>query len=173
MRWLFFLRRYAHALRKFQSTISPLPGKSASMPVIQAVHACAGRCTMTTVSDPAVSDRILASLNVNDAGDTEMPATAWPFISTDDAGFAVIEGTRTKVIEVALDRFAHEWSADDICRQHSNLTLPQVHAALGYYFEHREECDRQIEEGLSRAEEICKRHENAALIARLRSGQGP
>lgn len=100
-----------------------------------------------------------------------MPATAWPFISLDDTGVPIIEGTRTKVIEIALDRLAHEWSADEICRQHVDLTLPQVHAALGYYFENRPECDRQIEESLKRAEEICSRRENTVLLAKLRKAQ--
>ena len=45
-----------------------------------------------------------------------MPATAWPFISLDETGVPFIEGTRTKVIEIALDRLAHEWSPDEICR---------------------------------------------------------
>jgi uncharacterized protein (DUF433 family) len=101
-----------------------------------------------------------------------MSATAWPFISTNDDGVPIIEGTRTKVIEIALDRLAHEWTADEICRQHADLTLPQVHAALGYYFDHRTECDRQIEESLNRAEEICNRRENTVLLAKLRSRQG-
>jgi uncharacterized protein (DUF433 family) len=52
-------------------------------------------------------------------------------------GVAIIEGTQTKVIEVAMDRLAREWNAEEICRQHSYLSLPQVHAALGYYFENR------------------------------------
>ncbi|MFM7159165.1 MAG: DUF433 domain-containing protein [Planctomycetaceae bacterium] len=100
-----------------------------------------------------------------------MPATAWPFIALDDAGVHFIEGTRTKVIEIVLDRLAHEWSADEICRQHPDLTLPQVHAALGCYFENRADFDRQIEESWKRADEICGRRENPALIAKLRSGQ--
>ena len=101
-----------------------------------------------------------------------MSVTAWPFISQDASGVAVIEGTRTKVIEVALDRLAHEWTAEDICRQHSDLSLPQVHAALGFYFENRAECDRQIEERMQLADEICSRRVNTALIAKLRGHPG-
>jgi len=97
-----------------------------------------------------------------------MPATVWPFITHDATGVAIIEGTQTKVTEVALDRLAHEWNADEICRQYPYLSLPQVHAALGYYFDNRAECDRQVEEGLTRADEICNRRENTALLAKLR-----
>ena len=38
-------------------------------------------------------------------------------------------GTQTKVIEVALDRLAHHWDADEIQRQHPQLTLGQIPAA--------------------------------------------
>lgn len=44
----------------------------------------------------------------------------------------MISGTRTKVIEVALDRVAHHWDADEMQRQHPELTLAQIHAALTY-----------------------------------------
>jgi uncharacterized protein (DUF433 family) len=53
-------------------------------------------------------------------------------MTTDEAGVPRIVGTPLKVIEIALDRLAHEWTADEICRKHPGLTLPQVHAALGY-----------------------------------------
>ena len=101
-----------------------------------------------------------------------MAATAWPFITHDATGVALIEGTQTKVIEVALDRLAHEWNPEEICRQHPDLSLPQVHAALGYYFENRVLCDRLIEEGLNRADDICTRRSNVALMAKLRSHAG-
>ncbi len=101
-----------------------------------------------------------------------MSATAWPFISHDTTGVAFIEGTGTKVIEIALDRLAHEWNAEEICRQHPDLSLPQVHAALGYYHDNRVECDRQIAEGLDLADEVCNRRENLALMVKLRSHAG-
>lgn len=97
-----------------------------------------------------------------------MSATAWPFITHDATGAAIIEGTETKVIEIALDRLAHEWNAEEIARQHTYLTLPQIYAALGYYSENRAECDRLIEEGLNRADEIFSRRENVALQLKLR-----
>jgi uncharacterized protein (DUF433 family) len=98
-----------------------------------------------------------------------MPATAWPFITHDATGAAMIHGTGTKVIEIALDRLAHEWNAEEIARQHTYRSLPQIHAALGYYFENRAECDLLIAEGLARADEIFSRRENIALQAKLRS----
>ena len=47
-------------------------------------------------------------------------------ISIDEIGVAWIQGTRVKVIEVALDHIAHGWSAEEIARQHPELTLGQI-----------------------------------------------
>jgi hypothetical protein len=44
-----------------------------------------------------------------------------------------------------MDHLAHGWSADEIARQHPYLSLGEVHAALGYYFDHQAEIDAEIE----------------------------
>ncbi len=55
-------------------------------------------------------------------------------------------GTQTTVIEVARDRLAHNWDADEIQRQHPHLTLGQIHSCLAYYYDHQGEMDRFVEE---------------------------
>jgi hypothetical protein len=37
------------------------------------------------------------------------------------------------------------WNADQLHRQHPQLSLPEIHSALGYYYDHRAECDAMIE----------------------------
>jgi uncharacterized protein (DUF433 family) len=69
-------------------------------------------------------------------------------IEVDSHGVAYVAGTRTKVLEVAFDRMAHHWDADEIRRQHPHLSLGQIHAALAYYFDHKDELDARIEEQL-------------------------
>lgn len=97
-----------------------------------------------------------------------MLVSEWPFITIDERGNAVIEGTGVKVIEVAADLLAYGWSAEEIARQRPHLTRPQIHAALGYYYEHKPECDRQLDEALHFAETVCRQAENPALLAKLR-----
>lgn len=97
-----------------------------------------------------------------------MTATAWPFIEIDDSGVAYVMGTRTKVIEIALDRIAHHWDADEIQRQHPHLSLGRIHAALSYYYENQEDCDRLIESEFQASEEILRRRVNPSLVAKLR-----
>lgn len=51
-----------------------------------------------------------------------------------------------------MDHIFHGWTAEDILRQHCYLTPSEVHAALGYYFDHREQIDREIEAEASEAQ---------------------
>jgi uncharacterized protein (DUF433 family) len=67
-----------------------------------------------------------------------------------------IEGTQTKVVEVAMDRLAFNWDADEIHRQHPHLTLGQIYSALGYYYDHQAEMDRIIEDRARLADQILK-----------------
>lgn len=98
-----------------------------------------------------------------------MSATTWPLIDVDAAGIPILAGTRTKIIEIALDRIAHHWDADEIQRQHPHLSLGQIHTALGYYYENQAECDRLIEERARFAEEDRRRHENDPIQLKLRA----
>lgn len=97
-----------------------------------------------------------------------MTATAWPFVELDDEGVAYLQGTTTKVIEVALDLTARHLSAEEIHAAYPYLSLSQIHAALGYYYDHRNECDRQIAERRDRVDALLKPLENPELQERLR-----
>jgi uncharacterized protein (DUF433 family) len=69
----------------------------------------------------------------------------------------LIVGTTIKVVELVLDVLAYGWSPDEPQFRHPHLTLGQIHSALAYYWDHKEELDRDIERRLERVEEIrCK-----------------
>jgi len=59
-----------------------------------------------------------------------MSTVSHPHIEISAEGVPHVAGTRTKVVEVVLDRLAHHSDADEIHRQHPHLTLAQIHAAL-------------------------------------------
>jgi len=94
---------------------------------------------------------------------TTMPAVAYAHIEMDPQGVPLLAGTRTKVIEVALDHLAHRWNAEEIHRQHPHLSLGQIHSALAYYFDHQEELDRQITAQLDKVESL--RQESGPSLA--------
>jgi uncharacterized protein (DUF433 family) len=73
-----------------------------------------------------------------------MAAVVSTLIELDERGVAWISGTKTKVIEVVLDRVAYGWSPEEIHFQHNYLSLAQIHAALDYYYEHQAAFDTEM-----------------------------
>jgi uncharacterized protein (DUF433 family) len=58
-----------------------------------------------------------------------------------------IDGHRITVEDVAIWYERMGFSADEIVSAHPSLTLSDVHAALAYYYEHREQIDADIQAG--------------------------
>lgn len=101
-----------------------------------------------------------------------MSATTWPFITEGEAGVPLLNGTGIKVIEVALDHMAYGWDAPQISRQYPNLTLPQIHAAPGYCYDHQEACDREIAMRRQRADDFLKRAGHREFAGEAASNEG-
>ena len=83
-----------------------------------------------------------------------------------------IAGHRVKVQHVAA---WHEWlgkSPDEIVAEHPGLTLADVHAALSYYYDHREQIDADIGADADFAAELKANSSPSLLLQRLMSGQG-
>ncbi len=53
---------------------------------------------------------------------------------------------RIRVAQIVMDYLAYGWSVEEICRQHLYLTPAEAHAAMGYYFDHQEEIDQEIDQ---------------------------
>lgn len=68
-------------------------------------------------------------------------------------GRPYIIGTTITVADVAIVKIYHGQDADGIA-EWFDLSLPQVYAALAYYYEHREEMDGQIRQQIQRASEL-------------------
>ncbi len=58
-----------------------------------------------------------------------------------------IDGHRITAEDVAIWHERMGMSPDEIVSAHPSITLSDVHAALAYYFEHRERIDADIREG--------------------------
>ena len=97
-------------------------------------------------------------------------------ICRDDRGVAWIDDTNIKVIEVVLNHLAYGWSAEAIHEQHPHLSLAQIHAALGFYYDHAAEFDAEIERLTRRIAEMQTANGISPLQARLhvmRAGRSP
>ncbi len=51
---------------------------------------------------------------------------------------------RTRVAMIAADYLWRGWSAEEIVRQYPYLTLAEVHAALTYYLDHRQDIEDEL-----------------------------
>ncbi|MCC6802878.1 MAG: DUF433 domain-containing protein [Anaerolineae bacterium] len=68
-------------------------------------------------------------------------------------GRAHIIGTTVTVTDVAIAHVYHGQNADGIADWYA-LSLPQVYAALSYYYDHKAEIDEQIRAQIRRGEEL-------------------
>ena len=96
-------------------------------------------------------------------------AAAYPHIIKADGEPARLEKhLRTRVAMLAADYLWRGWSAEEIVRHYPNLTLGEVHASLGYYFDHREEIDAELLEECRNADAWRKEHPTASELVRLK-----
>ncbi len=65
-------------------------------------------------------------------------------------------GTTLTVADVAIVKVYHRKTADEIAAWFG-LSLPQVYAALAYYYSHRDEMDDAIKAEIKRAEELAEK----------------
>ncbi len=96
-----------------------------------------------------------------------MMVVGYAHIAFTGDGVPVIDGTTTKVIEIALDQIAHGWDADAVQRQHPGLTLGQVHAALAYFYDHQAELEQDIARRLAEVDALAAQVAPSSLRARL------
>lgn len=98
----------------------------------------------------------------------DMMVSTTTHIRFDDRGVAWIDDTNTKVIEVALDMIAHGWSPEEIHFQHPHLSLAQIHAALGHYYDDKEGMDAQIKASVEHVERLRQQTDESPIRKRLR-----
>jgi len=92
-------------------------------------------------------------------------------IHIDDTGRAWIAGTAIKVIEVVQDQLAHGWSPEEIHFQHYGcLSMAQIHAALGYYYDNQSALDAEMGEELAFADRLRAEAGESPLRRKLRKG---
>lgn len=94
--------------------------------------------------------------------------TRYEHIVLSDTRVPMIAGTTMKVIELVLAQMAHGWSAEELSLQFPHLTLGQIHSALAYYWDHREELDGDIERRVEKVDHIQKSTPVPPLVKHLK-----
>lgn len=90
-------------------------------------------------------------------------------IILDEHGIAWIDGTQTKVIEVALTKRTSGLTAEELWEELPHLSLSQVYSALAYYHAHKEKLDAEIERRRQWAEEMAAQAGDSPFVQRLRA----
>jgi len=90
-------------------------------------------------------------------------------VEIDEDGVAWIEGTRVKVIEVAIDKLVHGSSPEEIHFQYPHLSLAQIHAALAFYYDNQAELDLDIKRRWNEASEPATNAADISLRQKLMS----
>lgn len=95
--------------------------------------------------------------------------THYEHVVLNEAKVPMIAGTTMKVIELVLAQSAHGWSPEELHLQFPGLTLGQIHSALAYYRDHREELDQDIERRLEVVDQLQRTAEPSPLVVRLKA----
>jgi uncharacterized protein (DUF433 family) len=75
---------------------------------------------------------------------------------------------RTRVAMIVADYLWRGWSAEEIVRQYPYLTLAETHAALAYYFDHRDEVENELVAEYRDAAKWKGTHPTPEFLARLK-----
>ena len=93
----------------------------------------------------------------------------YPLVHLNEKGVPIIAGTTMKVVELVMAQMAYGWSPEELHFQHPYLSMSQIHSALGFYWENKDELDADIERRLQFAEQARKEAGPSPLAAKLRS----
>jgi uncharacterized protein (DUF433 family) len=91
----------------------------------------------------------------------------YPHLSTNADGVPVIAGTTMKVVELVTAHLGHGWSPEELHFQFPHLSLGQIQSALGYYWDHKDELDADIERRARYAEQARREAGPSAVRAKL------
>jgi len=98
-----------------------------------------------------------------------MLQTTYEHIVLDDSNVPLISSTTMKVVELVAEHLGYEWSPEELHSQHPYLSLGQIHSALAYYWDHKDDLDADIERRRSDADVMATELDATELKARLRS----
>lgn len=95
--------------------------------------------------------------------------TKYEHVILNEKKIPIIAGTNMKVIELVLEQMAHGWSPEELHFQHPYLTLGQIHSALAYYWDHKAELDKNIEQRLEIVDKLQRKKRTSPLVSRLKA----
>lgn len=94
--------------------------------------------------------------------------TDYKYVQLDERNVAIIAGTTMKVVELITSVKAYGWSPEELQFNYPHLTMSQIHSALAYYWDHKEEIDADMERRYQYAEKLRLEAGESPLVKKLR-----
>jgi uncharacterized protein (DUF433 family) len=95
---------------------------------------------------------------------------AYPHIVKENGAPARLERhPRTRVAMIVMDYLARGLGPEEIVRHYPYLNLAEVHAAMGYYHDHREEIDAEIQTELDQLEKTPNANAQSSVWLKLKA----
>ncbi len=96
--------------------------------------------------------------------------TAYPHIVKENGSPARLENhPRTRVAMIVMDYLARGLGPEDMVRHYPYLKLAEVHAAMAYYHDHREELDAEIQAELDHLEKDSGANSRSPIWLKLKA----
>ena len=96
-------------------------------------------------------------------------STIYGHVVVREDGVPIIEGTTVKVVELVLETMAYGWSPEELHFQHPHISLGQIHSALAYYWDHKDDLDQDIAGRLDQADRTRERIGQSPLVDKLKA----
>ena len=97
-------------------------------------------------------------------------ATSYPHIVKDDGSPARLESQpRTRVAMIVMDYLGRGLGPEDIVRHYPYLTLSEVHSAMTYYHDHRNEIDMEIRQELDQLKHSTDANARSTIWQKLKA----
>jgi uncharacterized protein (DUF433 family) len=94
--------------------------------------------------------------------------TRYEHVVLDDNKTPTIAGTTMKVVELVSAHLAYGWSAEELHFQFPYLAMGQIHSALAYYWDHRSEFEKELEEQLKEVDTYRRSIGDSAFVKRMK-----
>jgi hypothetical protein len=95
---------------------------------------------------------------------------AYPHIVKENGAPAQLEShPRTRVAMIVMDYLVRGLGPEDLVRHYPYLKLAEVHAAMGYYHDHQQEIDAEIQAELDQLQAEAKSEPPSAIWLKLKS----
>lgn len=96
--------------------------------------------------------------------------TAYPHIVKEPGSPARLEShPRTRVAMIVMDYLGRGLGPEDIVLHYPYLTLAEVHAAMAYYHDHRDEIDAEIQGELEQLKDSADANSRSAIWQKLKA----